>query len=363
MSKLAVNANTLWLYAVLVHIAGSIVVNVMTALPFGSVILMTGIWAGLFLALNKNRKYMIPLGAGWVLSIFILFNIPPSYEGSFLLNGFIVVLVFYVCQSRETDPVEFCHIKKIPVKQWGLIFLLSIGLIIIAGYVNGISMLAFYNVTVNSLQEVGKYFPESLIVLALVPALSEEMLFRGCIYQEISGMDKKGKAVFLSAILFALLHMNFNQMSYAFVMGLFFGFLVLVTDNLSVSMLIHAIFNCFNVFIYAFPDHFMIKAIMNIHVGSYYLFNPVLRDGTGAILQDALIVGAIITLCMLIFVGALLYILSKWSRQEHIETGNIGKKQKIEENTLSLWKPDREFWAGCILCLAYAGLYELFMHG
>ena len=193
MSKLAVNANTLWLYAVLVHIAGSIVVNVMTALPFGSVILMTGIWAGLFLALNKNRKYMIPLGAGWVLSIFILFNIPPSYEGSFLLNGFIVVLVFYVCQSRETDPVEFCHIKKIPVKQWGLIFLLSIGLIIIAGYVNGISMLAFYNGTVNSLQEVGKYFPESLIVLALVPALSEEMLFRGCIYQEISGMDKKGK--------------------------------------------------------------------------------------------------------------------------------------------------------------------------
>ena len=51
MSKLAVNANTLWLYAVLVHIAGSIVVNVMTALPFGSVILMTGIWAGLFLSL------------------------------------------------------------------------------------------------------------------------------------------------------------------------------------------------------------------------------------------------------------------------------------------------------------------------
>lgn len=362
MNKLAVNVNTLWLYAVLVHIAGSIVVNVMAILPFGSVILMTGIWAGLFFALNKNKKYMIPLGAGWILSLFILHIVPASYEGSFIMNGIIVLLVFFVCQGRETTPEEFCHIKKIPVQQWGLIVLLSISLMVIAGYVNGISMLAFYNGTVNSLQEVGTYFPESFIIFALVPALSEEMLFRGCIYQEISGMDKKGKAVLLSAFLFALLHMNFNQMSYAFVMGLFFGCIVLMTDNLSVSILIHALFNCYNVLIYAFPNHFLIKAIMNMHVGAYYIFNPVLRDETGAILPGAIIAGAIITVCMLIFVAALLYILNKWNNEEKTELAGRKHKTSTEENTLSLWKPDREFWMGCILCLSVAGLYELFMH-
>lgn len=359
MNKLAVNMNTLWLYAVLVHIAGSIVVNVMTVLPFGSVILMTAFWVGMFFILNKNKKYMIILGAGWLLSLYVLYNIPSSYEGSLLLNGVIVFLVFYVCQSRETTPAEFCHLKKIPVKQWGPILFLTVGLVVIAGYVNGISMLLFYNGTVDSLREVGKYFPESLIVFALVPALSEEMLFRGCIYREISGMDKKGKAVFLSAILFALLHMNFNQMSYAFVMGVFFGFIVRMTDNLSVSILIHALFNCFSVLTFAFPNHFLIKAIMNLHVGSYYLFNPALEDEAGGIMQNALIQGAIITLCMLILVGAILYILNKWNEKEKIEKKSAVLKEK--EKSVNLWKPDREFWVGCIFCLAVAVLYELFM--
>lgn len=363
MNKLAVNANTLWLYAVLVHIAGSIVADMMVILPFGSVLFMTVLWVTMFFLVDKNKKYRIPFIAGWMLSLFVLYNIPSAYEKSLLLNGLVLLLIFYVCRAREVKPTEFCHIKKIPVKQWGLIFLITVALIVIAGYVNGISMLFFYNGTTNSLQKVGKYFPESVIVFALIPALSEELLFRGCIFQEIAGTNKKEFAIFLSAVLFALLHMNFNQMCYAFVMGLFFGWIVAMTNNLSVSILIHGLFNCFSVFTYSFPEHFLIKHIMNLHVGDYYIFNPTLRDVNGMIMGQAVLQGALLSVCMLIFVGALLYLLKKYNRKEdfcELER----KNHSIEESNSSVkWKPDHEFWAGCISCIIVAVLYELGMKG
>lgn len=369
MNKLAVSANTLWLYAVLVHIAGSIVVNGVVMLPFGSILFMTVLWISMFILYDKKRKYVIPFVAGWFLSIYVIYQVPASYEGSFLLNGMILFLIWYVCRLKEVKPTEFCHVKKIPIRQWGFILLITIGLIVIAGYINGLSMLVFYNGTTSSLQEVGKYFPESVIVFALVPAISEEFLFRGCIYQEVAGTNTKQFAVFLSAVLFALLHMNFNQMSYAFIMGLFFGWIICMTDNLSISILIHALFNCFSVFSFAFQNNALMKLIMNLHVGAYYIFNPILRDNNGKIIGEAVVEGAILLLCMLIFVGALLYFLKKDNekrmpgKQIRVKTG-FGKPQ-IEEygqkDESILWKADREFWTGCIGCIIFAILYELFM--
>lgn len=356
MNKLAVNANTLWLYAVLAHIAGSIVVSVMVLLPFGSYIFMTALWVIGFMMLNQNKRYAIPMIAGWILSLFVIYNIPAQYESSLLLNGIIILLVIYVCQLREVKLTEFCHIEPIPVKQWGLLVLLAIALIIIAGYINGISMLVFYNGTANSLQEVGTYFPESIIVFALVPAFSEEILFRGCIYREIGGVNKNVFAIFLSAVFFALLHMNFNQMSYAFVMGLFFGYIVWMTDNLSFSILIHAVFNCFSVITFAFPEHFLIKMIMNCHVGAYYVFQPVFKDANGVILKEAIIVGGILFVAMMIFAAALLYLLKKENRIDEIKAEEANKKYSG-----ICWKPDREFGAGCIGCILMAVFYELSM--
>lgn len=354
MNKLAVNANTLWMYAVLVHIVGSIVVNIMVILPLGSAVFMTTLWVAAFFLADKNRKYIIPMLAGWILSLYVLYNIPSSYAGSFLLNGMMFVLILYVCRLREVNPVEFCHLRRIPIKQLGYIVLITVGLIIISGYINGLSMLVFYNGTANSLQEVGSYFPESLIVFAFVPAISEEFLFRGCLYQEISGTNKKELAVLICAGLFALLHMNFNQMSYAFVMGIFFGWIVCMTDNLSISILIHALFNSFTVLSFAFPNNFLIKRMMNIHVGIYYIFNPILKNENGMIMGDAVLAGAILFLCMLILVGGLLYLLKKDIPKQ--ET-----KKLTEYENIIKWKPDREFWSGCLGCIIFAMIYELFM--
>ena len=51
------------------------------------------------------------------------------------------------------------------------------------------------------------------------------------------------KAAFFTALMFGLLHMNINQMSYAIVMGILFFSLNEVTGSILSSMLVHFIIN------------------------------------------------------------------------------------------------------------------------
>ncbi len=87
----------------------------------------------------------------------------------------------------------------------------------------------------------------SLLSFAVIPALLEEVFSRGILlsgYQFIG----KWKAAFMSALLFGLLHMNPQQLPYAFVVGFIFCFLVERTDSLYASILPHMVINATTVF-------------------------------------------------------------------------------------------------------------------
>ena len=82
----------------------------------------------------------------------------------------------------------------------------------------------------------------SLIAVAIVPAFFEEIFSRGIL---LSGYQFLGrwKAALVSALLFGLLHMNPQQLPYAFVVGFIFCFLVERTDSLYAGILPHMIIN------------------------------------------------------------------------------------------------------------------------
>ena len=82
----------------------------------------------------------------------------------------------------------------------------------------------------------------NLIIIALLPAVVEEFIFRGLLF---NGYKKRNPlmAILLSAFLFGLMHMNLNQFSYAFVIGIIFGFLAYATGSLLPSILGHFIIN------------------------------------------------------------------------------------------------------------------------
>ena len=57
-------------------------------------------------------------------------------------------------------------------------------------------------------------------------------------------------------------------------MGLVFAIVIYLTDNLSVSILLHMLFNAFTVIITCFEKSNAIQAILQCNIAGYTLFNP-----------------------------------------------------------------------------------------
>lgn len=81
-----------------------------------------------------------------------------------------------------------------------------------------------------------------LKVVILAPVI-EELIFRGVIMHGLMRNNSKFTAVFVSALLFALFHLNPWQFPATFVLGLLLGILMLRTRNIYLCILGHAINN------------------------------------------------------------------------------------------------------------------------
>lgn len=157
--------------------------------------------------------------------------------------GLIYMGVRAILSRKEKDLFDYLRIRKVPLFLIPILFLESILLQISASFVNICSQVFFENAMQDTLENAARNLGISLIVLCLIPALFEEILFRGAIMR---GFPDSRKGVLLSAVLFALWHFNPNQITYTFLAGLLLAILALWTDNLVCSMIVHFLFNLYN---------------------------------------------------------------------------------------------------------------------
>jgi len=78
-----------------------------------------------------------------------------------------------------------------------------------------------------------------LLLTALLPAIFEEFTHRGLAMDALSRRGNEVSTVLLSGLLFALMHTNILQCFYAFVGGCVFGYLVLRSNSIIPSMVLH----------------------------------------------------------------------------------------------------------------------------
>ncbi len=83
------------------------------------------------------------------------------------------------------------------------------------------------------------------LALCIVAPLFEELLFRGIILRGLLKKLEHWSAIFFSAFLFAILHMNIWQGIGAFFIGIFIGWLFFKTGSLYVAIFAHFINNLF----------------------------------------------------------------------------------------------------------------------
>ena len=176
---------------------------------------------------------------------------------SIFMFTFPFVLLFKARGFRISDLISF----KVPKKEDILPYFLI-----------GISFCAFSNIAVSFM---GSFFSSfginyevdfgqkpsgflgfmlTTIATAVVPALVEEFACRGIVLGSLRKFGD-GFAVICSAVVFGIMHGNFQQMPFAFMVGLVLGFIVVKTDTIWLAVSVH-LFNNFAsvVFEYLFTD-------------------------------------------------------------------------------------------------------------
>ena len=102
------------------------------------------------------------------------------------------------------------------------------------------SLLVKCGATINSLPYdlTTKNYFLSLISLVIAPAICEELLFRGIIFQ---GLRKHGKtlAITISSIMFCLYHMAISQTLYPILIGLLLGVIMYHEENIYYCIVVH----------------------------------------------------------------------------------------------------------------------------
>ncbi|MCD4732213.1 MAG: CPBP family intramembrane metalloprotease [Bacteroidales bacterium] len=84
----------------------------------------------------------------------------------------------------------------------------------------------------------------NLIIIALLAAVGEELLFRGVILQLfVEWFKNKHLAIIISAILFSAMHIQFYGFLPRMVLGILFGYIFIWSGSLWIPIVLHFIFN------------------------------------------------------------------------------------------------------------------------
>lgn len=222
-----------------------------------------------------NRKK-----SGWLYLIIALISIGISFLLTFLyarydfeLNmivnillseALLIVPTFFMLLFGKEKVTEVLSIRKMKLSTVCGVVAFTMAASPLITLVNLASQLFVENTVTSSSEQFLSLHPLLLVFfVGILAPVCEEVVFRGAIF---SGFKKEGnifKAVFASGLLFGLLHMNINQASYAFVIGVLLGFLVEATGSIFSSILFHVLINSSNAIMMIISDSVLNAEVMD----------------------------------------------------------------------------------------------------
>lgn len=206
---------------------------------------------------SVNRLLLITvviyLGASLLLGRLSFLKLPVSVS-MVLSEALILVPSFIYCRVKGISVKEQLPMRGMKFSVWVLVVVCTYLMYPLLIVMNALTLFFVESGTVDAINAVtGGNFVTATLLMAVLPALVEEFVFRGMLF----GTYKKSKmlpAIFLSAFLFGGMHMNLNQFLYTFVLGIYMAFLVEATGSILSSMLAHFTVNFTSVVMsYALP--------------------------------------------------------------------------------------------------------------
>lgn len=191
----------------------------------------------------------------FILVIILEFVVPVIFKNLYVSIGDIRVVLFlnhFLCFivpaiifmiATRSNPKDILKINKISLKELGLIVaiaFLSQPIMVSCSVISGLFFTNNVSDFVGRIQ--GTPFIVMLLLMAVMPAITEEITIRGVV---LSGYEKLSdfKAALITGIFFGIFHLDFQQFFYAAVLGVILGYVVRVTNSIFSSMTIHFLIN------------------------------------------------------------------------------------------------------------------------
>jgi membrane protease YdiL (CAAX protease family) len=145
--------------------------------------------------------------------------------------------------------------------------------------VSSLTSLLFENDTQAVIETISQSRPglETVLVLALLPAVFEEITFRGVIAFNLTGLTPV-KAAVLNGLYFGLAHLSLQQMPYTFFLGIVLYVLLRYSGSILAPVIMHLIINLSQTVMFSLlrDTNSQILNESNIYIGSISVFILVL---------------------------------------------------------------------------------------
>ena len=165
----------------------------------------------------------------------------PRFALSFM--AYIIPVILYFFFNKSLGLKDVLSLKMLPLKD--ILCLCSMGLFIqpLLLIISALSALVSPNNVPAAIQSYSDIsFFKIFIIISFLPAVMEEIIFRGIVLSNYKNVSFK-KAAVITGIIFGIAHMDLQQFPYAFMMGILFALLVHRSGSILASIIPHMIIN------------------------------------------------------------------------------------------------------------------------
>ena len=156
----------------------------------------------------------------------------------------LLMLTIFSKQSVKKT-LSDCGFKKISLKMIGISVLIGVVLYLINSFIASfsasiISLLGYESLSSSTPTDLSYSSAfKDLILSCILPGICEEFIHRGVMVHAQSKHTNKKYCLIVSSILFGLAHLNIRQFIYAGIMGLFIGYIGIVSRSIYPCMIVH----------------------------------------------------------------------------------------------------------------------------
>lgn len=261
--------------------------------------------------------------------------------GNLLASQMVILLpaLVSIFLGKEKIKARDLGFRRIKISTAFLVALYTLLCMPLVTVVNAISMLFVDNTVVALSSDIlAVPFPVAFAMIAMFGPFSEEFVFRGVIF---NGYRKDGNAlgaILLSALVFGFMHMNFNQAGYAFVIGVALALVVIATNSIWASVIMHFIINA--------------QSVCTMYLTEVLMPGSLAAESAAMTREDLLMtigiysiiaaVTTVLAICLLIFIA-----------------GREGQKEKLGQLLIKPENSKKRVTLSLVIALIIAFLYML----